>query len=120
MPHLVSPAELSLTPDDDAMAAHPETQNGGTQETENSLAPDTAKSNGDSQTGDAMDQDMTMADAGVEMEEGVPEVETEAETKPDVKLEDLFADIESDEEFPSSNVRDIKLSSSPEAPSSPV
>jgi DNA primase small subunit len=40
--------------------------------------------------------------------------------KQEVKLEDLFADVESDEEFPSSNAQDIKMSSSPEAPASPM
>jgi DNA primase small subunit len=40
--------------------------------------------------------------------------------KQEVKLEDLFADVESDEEFPSSNAKDIKMSSSPEAPASPM
>jgi DNA primase small subunit len=41
------------------------------------------------------------------------------EVKAEVKLEDLFADVESDEEFPSSNI-DAKVSSSPEAPASPL
>ncbi|KAI0903739.1 DNA primase small subunit [Ustulina deusta] len=40
--------------------------------------------------------------------------------KSDVKLEDLFADVESDEEFPSSRQDEVKPSSPPVAPSSPV
>lgn len=61
------------------------------------------------------DDDITMADAGVQGE-AIP---TPA-TKPEVKLEDLFADVESDDEFPSTNAKDKKASSSPEAPASPV
>jgi DNA primase small subunit len=62
-----------------------------------------------------VEQDMTMADAGVQGQTiPAPEI------KQEIKLEDLFADIESDEEFPSSNARDIKISSSPEAPASPM
>jgi hypothetical protein len=37
-----------------------------------------------------------------------------------VKLDDLFADEDSDEEFPSSSKQDIKASSPIDAPSSPV
>ncbi|EHL02768.1 hypothetical protein M7I_1286 [Glarea lozoyensis 74030] len=40
--------------------------------------------------------------------------------KLEVKLEDLFADEESDEEFPSSHNQDIMASSPPEASLSPV
>ena len=117
MPHSVSPEETA-PPDQDIVIADAETNNGDTQTTESSTA-DTATKNGDSQLSEAMDQDMTMADAGVEGEE-IPRVAGEVEAKPEVKLEDLFADMESDEEFPSSNIKDIKVSSSPEAPSSPV
>lgn len=59
------------------------------------------------------DQEMTMVEAGVQ--EGPSQ-----HVKEEVKLEDLFADIDSDEEFPSSNVEDVKVASSLEAPSSPV
>jgi DNA primase small subunit len=38
----------------------------------------------------------------------------------EVKLEDLFADMDSDEEFPSSTSQDVMISSSLEAPASPV
>lgn len=40
--------------------------------------------------------------------------------KKDTKLEDLFADVDSDEEFPSSRPDQIKPSSPPAAPSSPM
>jgi DNA primase small subunit len=40
--------------------------------------------------------------------------------KPEVKLEDLFADFESDDEFPESSSKDIKVTSSPQEPASPV
>lgn len=112
MPH-------SVSPDQDTLIADVETDSGETQTTESTVATNAAMNNGDSQASEGMDQDMTMADAGVEGET-VPEVVAKREEKPEVKLEDLFADIESDEEFPSSNTRNLKDSSSPEAPSSPV
>ena len=113
MPH-------SLPPEDTTAEGVPITEpsNGNTQVTEETLKLDTAMQNGDSQISDTMDEDLTMADAGVEGET-VPAVVAKEE-KAEVKLEDLFADMESDEEFPSSNVRDTKVSSSPEAPLSPV
>ena len=118
MPHSVTPEDTSV-PDQDTITANVEPNNGETQTTEDTLTADTARNSGDSQFSDTMDQDITMADAGVEGEE-IPKVVVKAEEKPEVKLEDLFADMESDEEFPSSNIRDIKVSSSPEPPSSPV
>jgi DNA primase small subunit len=57
-----------------------------------------------------------MTDAGAAGEKTLVKVETTAE----VKLEDLFADMDSDEEFPSSSGQDVKISSSPAAPASPV
>jgi DNA primase small subunit len=118
MPHSVTPEEASA-PDQDTLIANAEPNNGETKTTEDMLTADIAINNEDSQFSEAMDQDMTMADAGVEGEE-IPKVVVKAEEKPEVKLEDLFADMESDEEFPSSNIKDIKVSSSPEPPSSPV
>lgn len=59
------------------------------------------------------DQEMTMVEAGVE---GA----VVQDVKQEVKLEELFADIESDEEFPSLTLRNVKVSSSPEAPASPM
>jgi DNA primase small subunit len=118
MPHSVTPEEASA-PDQDTLIANAEPNNGETKTAEDMLTADIAINNEDSQFSEAMDQDMTMADAGVEGEE-IPKVVVKAEEKPEVKLEDLFADMESDEEFPSSNIKDIKVSSSPEPPSSPV
>ncbi len=67
------------------------------------------------------DHDMTMAEAGVGGEGAIEDSSAaEAPVKQEVKLEDLFADVESDEEFPSSTGQDIKTSSSPEAPASPM
>jgi DNA primase small subunit len=66
------------------------------------------------------DQDMTMAEADVQGEEATQATDSNEQEKQEVKLEDLFADVESDEEFPSSNVQDLKMSSSPEAPASPM
>ncbi|KAI1192546.1 hypothetical protein F5X97DRAFT_317106 [Nemania serpens] len=45
---------------------------------------------------------------------------TNGHDKKDIKLEDLFADVDSDEEFPSSRPDQIKPSSPPAAPSSPI
>lgn len=118
MPHSVSPEEIS-TPDQDTLIEDTETNDGETQTAGDPITADTAVDNGDSQFSETMDQDMTMADAGVEGE-AVPEVAVKVEEKLEVKLEDLFADMESDEEFPSSNIQDMKVSSSPETPSSPV
>jgi DNA primase small subunit len=118
MPHSVTP-EDTATPNQESVIAGAETDNGETQTSEDTITAESVVNNGNSQFSEAMDQDLTMADAGIEGEM-IPEVAVKAEEKPEVKLEDLFADMESDEEFPSSNTRDIKTSSSPEAPSSPV
>ncbi len=67
------------------------------------------------------DHDMAMIETSDESDPAVGNSAiTEASVKPEVKLEDLFADVESDEEFPSSNAPDIKMSTSPEAPVSPM
>ncbi|KAJ8129871.1 hypothetical protein O1611_g3763 [Lasiodiplodia mahajangana] len=50
----------------------------------------------------------------------VPMTGTNGDEKKDVKLEDLFADVDSDEEFPSSRPDGIKPSSPPMPPSSPI
>lgn len=97
MPHSVSPEP---TPD----SAHTEAM-----ETGEIVA-------GQDPSQDSEDRDMTMveADADIEGDEQVA-------VKSEVKLEELFADVESDEEFPSSTVHDnTKVSSSPEAPASPL
>lgn len=51
-----------------------------------------------------------------EKEIGIPSIVVKEESKPDMKLEDLFADMDSDDEFASSAV----MRSSPPQPSSPV
>lgn len=65
-------------------------------------------------------QDISMEDVdgqGEKAPEFAVKEEANLDIKLEVKLDDLFADVESDEEFSSSN---IKTSSPPEAPSSPV
>jgi DNA primase small subunit len=116
MPHSISPEDPS-TPDQDTMVANAETDKVETQTTDDTVVAD--GSNGITQEDDAEDQDMTMADAD-DQEEQMPEAAIKTEIKTEVKLEDLFADMESDDEFPSSNGQDVKVSSSPEAPASPV
>jgi DNA primase small subunit len=71
----------------------------------------------DNQREDCEDHEMTTENAIIESNMiDSPNIEL----KKEVKLEDLFADIDSDEEFPSSDTLDIKTSSSPEAPAPPV
>jgi DNA primase small subunit len=113
MPHSVSP-EDPVSPDQNATIEEPKTENVETQESEGTAVADSVGLIGESQASD--DQDITMADAGAVEEKTPIKVEATAE----VKLEDLFADMDSDEEFPSSTGQDVKISSSPEAPASPV
>jgi DNA primase small subunit len=109
-----------MTPEQaqDEMIVEPQAENAATQASENTAVADETE-NGDTPGEDATEQDMTMEDVGVQGEK-VSENVVKEEIKPEVKLEDLFADVESDEEFPSSTALDIKTSSSPDAPSSPV
>ena len=113
MPHSVSP-EDPASPGQDVVVEEPKTDDVETLESENTAVADSIGPIGKSQASD--DQDMTMADAGAVEEKIAIKVETTAE----VKLEDLFADMDSDEEFPSSTGQVVKISSSPEAPASPV
>jgi DNA primase small subunit len=68
------------------------------------------------------DDDIAMveADSLLSTSNGAPA--GDADAKNEVKLEDLFADVDSDDEFPSSrpNNQNSKPSSPPVAPSSPV
>lgn len=91
------------------------------QEQEMAIQPDT---NGESQASkmtlmaqdeDAQSEDIAMADGEVSQEKLATNVEETSE----VKLEDLFADMDSDEEFPSSAPA-MKIESSPEESASPV
>lgn len=95
MPHSVSPEEeMPPAGIEDAMA-------------------DTTIEHGASQESN---DDITMAEP-----HALPSTSNAAggDEKKEVKLEDLFADVESDDEFPSSRPQEIKMSSSPEGPSSP-
>jgi DNA primase small subunit len=66
---------------------------------------------------DCEDHEMITGEASMKDEIiGSPKVEP----KKEVNLEDLFADIDSDEEFPSSNAQGLEASSPPEAPASPM
>jgi len=118
MPHSISPEDLPA-PGQDQMTAEAETHDGEDLTAADTVTGEPETNHGISQDDDAADQDMTMANVGIEGD-NVPDIKTES--KSEVKLEDLFADIDSDEEFGSAKVKsqDIKPSSSPEAPSSPV
>jgi DNA primase small subunit len=121
-PHHTTKMPHSETPEEDAvpMETVPQAQdNGGeTQMTEGTLMAESEGQNGDSQATDSPELDMTMADIGIES--AVQDVQIKEDTKLDIKLEDLFADMDSDDEFPSSAAPDVKISSSPEAPESPM
>jgi DNA primase small subunit len=101
MPHSLSPEAKPSEPDANMDIAETEESQG--------------VSNEQSQDVEDLDNDMKMEEAGVQ---GEPVLE--AEVKQEVKLEDLFADVDSDEEFLSSAGLDVKASSSPEAPASPM
>lgn len=118
MPHSVTPEDESMP--NETMPVQNNNADGETQMTEGTLIAESEEQEGDTQATDSTDQDMTMADIeNVEAELPVKDIVKE-EVTTEVKLEDLFADMESDDEFPSSAMPDVKLSSSPEAPGSPV
>jgi DNA primase small subunit len=77
---------------------------------------DSPATNGDTQQ--TADEDIPMADAS----EPAPAVAVkQEEKKEEVKLEDLFADDDSDDEFPSSRpAKETPQSSSADIPSSPM
>lgn len=113
MPHSVSPDEPSNAVASPLAVAEVEIQ------TTDAMTQETSTENGNSQDSEAADHDMTMADvAGTDT---IPGTLVKPEIKSEVKLEDLFADMDSDEEFPSSTGQNLKITSSPpEAPPSPV
>lgn len=113
MPHSVS-RNASASPDQDAIIEEPKPENVEMQENERTAIPDSIGPIGESQ--DSESQDITMADALTE--EGPRPIKAENATE--IKLEDLFADVDSDEEFPSATAQDSKVLSSPQAPVSPV
>lgn len=108
MPHSIS--EANSADNEAAMTVGDEMETDGAQTTEMEATKTEA-------TNDTPDEEMTTEDAIPDQRK---EIEV-AKAKQEVKLEDLFADDDSDEEFPSSNQQKVKVSSSPpEAPSSPV
>lgn len=108
MPHSLSP-EKSGSTDQDAMATDTEKSVGEVQPTVAAATTDTQTLDGDSQNSENTDQDTTMVDNEA----------SAVVVKDEVRLEDLFADIDSDEEFPSST-GNMKVTSSPQAPESPM
>lgn len=116
MPHSTSSEDPPVS-DQDAIIAGTDDNVGEHQTIERTMIVDADTNSGNSQLSNTMDQDMDMEDAGVEGED-IPQIKTEL--KPEVKLEDLFADMDSDEEFPSSADTNLKVEGSPEAPLSSV
>ncbi|KAI0475441.1 prim-pol domain-containing protein [Xylariaceae sp. FL0804] len=100
MPHSVSPESKSPPnpASEDAMADAPPAQDDESQNSE---------------------PDVPMAEADSEANAAAPPAPI-SDDKKDVKLEDLFADVGSDDEFPSSRPGEEKPSSPPVAPSPPV
>jgi DNA primase small subunit len=114
MPHSVTPENASNT--DPTISAEAGTDKGETQTTETSRTQEMAAENGNTHESEPADQDITMADVAL-----VTDASAKPEMAPEVKLEDLFADMDSDEEFPSSTGPNLKITSSPpEAPPSPM
>ncbi|TGO16832.1 hypothetical protein BTUL_0023g00050 [Botrytis tulipae] len=109
MPHSVSPEEPSIQSQEN-MSENDEKQDDAqtSQEAEDASANMQVAELND-------DEDITMADAGVQGE-AIPQAAAKTETN----LSELFTDAESDDEFPSTNAKEEKLSSSPEASASPV
>lgn len=112
MPHSVTPEQHSIQSSQGNMSDTEE--NGDDAQILSQEAEDPSANTQAAELND--DEDITMADAGVQGE-AIPK----PAAKPEVKLEDLFADdFDSDDEFPSTNPKEEKVSSSPEAPQSPV
>jgi DNA primase small subunit len=105
MPHSVSPQDPATL---DEIESQPSTTTLVANETQN----------GDSQSSNFSEADMRMADTDSQ-EQMVAEMPKKLEEASEVKLEDLFADMDSDEEFPSS-APGVKAEGSPEAPQSPL
>ncbi|EKD15073.1 eukaryotic and archaeal DNA primase small subunit [Drepanopeziza brunnea f. sp. 'multigermtubi' MB_m1] len=94
-------------------------ENGNPQAREASPAAKPTEKDGDSQESDSAHEDMTMTDV-VADPKAVPTEAVKAEVASEVKLEDLFADMDSDEEFPSLTGQESNIRSSPPgAPASP-
>jgi DNA primase small subunit len=110
MPHSVSP-EGPASPNQDEIVEEPKPDN---IEREGTAVAESIRPIRESQNSD--DQDMTMADT----DSGEENTPVKTEITPELKLEDLFADIDSDEEFPCSTSQDVKTPNSPEAPESPL
>jgi len=116
MPHFTTPENIStLDQEPEAMAVDARNEMADHETTQSREDPAASESNGNSQEINVPDNDITMADVGVEGDE-VPQIKDEMESE--FKLEDLFADIDSDEEFPSSTNQDIKVA--PSSPDEPV
>jgi DNA primase small subunit len=111
MPHSITPEE-DISYDQD-MAIDIEATNVESEFTQAMLTVED-----EVQDGGVSDQDITMADPVAERESKEQKL-VKVEERSEVKLEDLFADVESDEEFPSS-APGPKLEDSPETPASPV
>ncbi|KAM3083254.1 p48 polypeptide of DNA primase [Clarireedia jacksonii] len=111
MPHSISPQ--SPAPQSEEHSMDEVEQNG-----DNAAQISTEEPDADAKPAEQTEDD----DNDIAMAENETNAKPAAEksTKPEVKLEDLFADFESDDEFPESSSKDIKVTSSPQEPASPV
>lgn len=108
MPHSIP--KMSSSPPEIAMATENEINNGPVQAMEQDASMESQPTNGDSQ--ESNDTDITLTESQEHV--AIPSVAVKEEIKDERTLEDvLFADMDSDEEFPTSTGRDLKLESSP-------
>ncbi len=113
MPHSESPETTETLDRDMAVDVEPETAAVGEKEASEAAGEE-------AQNGDSTEQDITMAEA-IPIEAPKKDVAVKAEGRSGGNLDDLFADMDSDEEFPSSAPgSEPKVESSPEAPGSPL
>lgn len=108
MPHSIP--EMPSSPPEIAQDAENEFNNGPGQENEQNASMESRPTNEDSQ--ESKNTDITMGESQEHV--AIPAIAIKEETKDDKTLEELlFADMDSDEEFPSSIGQNLKLESSP-------
>ncbi|CAL3971772.1 unnamed protein product [Diplocarpon coronariae] len=105
MPHSLSrPGPSALEKNTNADSG---LDNGESQTPEMTRVTGAVEGNGITKESDSSDRDMTMADVAAEPDS--PEDAVKPEVISEVKLENLFADMDSDDEFPSSTDQDLKI-----------
>lgn len=120
MPSAVPQEDVPMEP----MSTDAAPENDEVKAVESTLVAEVAEESGTSQGSDAADIEVTMADVAIAdaitLDISIKGAVKSEVTETEVKLEDLFADMDSDEEFPSSVGPAVKVASSPEEPVSTV